>query len=100
MVNTARIMGLVAAVMAVTAGHASANTPGITISGMPNHVVQGTDARVSVVVRSNAHCTLNVQYSGGAAQTGMNAVLGSPSLAYRALSWTWTVPTNVQAGLA
>jgi hypothetical protein len=100
MVNAARFMGLAAAVVAVTAGHASASTPGVRFTSMPGHVVQGTNAQVAVSVKSSAvRCSLAVRYANGAAELGIQRALTRLGSAW-SWTWTWSVPITVQAGSA
>ena len=97
MPTAARLTAIAAAVLAVSAGAASARTAGIGFTFMPKHVVQGTDATISVRVRpAGARCTLSVRYHGGAQQAGLGAATAAGGRA----SWTWHVPTDVQAGAA
>jgi len=97
MATAARLTAIAAAVLAVSAGAASARTAGIGFTFMPKHVVQGTDATISVRVRpAGARCTLGVRYHGGAQQAGLSAATAAGGRA----SWTWHVPTDVQAGAA
>ena len=94
----ARLTALVATALILTAAQASAtNRPGVHVTFVPQHVVQGTDARITVAVRpATATCTLEVRYSGGALQSGLAPVVAANGVA----SWSWTVPTSTQAGPA
>jgi hypothetical protein len=95
MATAARLTALVAA--AIFAGSAAAQSSGIGFTFVPNHVVQGEDARVSVSVRpTGSRCTLLVAYQGGAKQGGLAAVTARSGHA----TWTWRVPADVQAGPA
>lgn len=87
----------VAAAAAAFAGAASAQPAGVGFMFFPKHVVQGEDARVTVSVRpTGTRCTLGVRYQGGAAQGGLAAATATAGRA----TWTWHVPTDVQAGPA
>jgi hypothetical protein len=91
----ARLTAVAAA--AVLAGSASAHSTGVGFTYVPNHVVQGEDARVSVSVRpSGSRCTLGVRYQGGTPQGGLGAATATKGRA----TWTWHVPADVQAGPA
>jgi hypothetical protein len=96
--TAARLLAIAAAALfAVSAGPASARSAGITFSLFPAHVVQGNAARVAVTVRpSGVSCTLGVRYHDGSAQSGLAPATATGGHA----SWTWTVPTNIQAGVA
>jgi hypothetical protein len=96
--TAARLLAIAAAaVFAVSVGPASAKSSGVTFSLVPGHVVQGTPARVTVNVRpAGVTCTLGVRYHDGAAQPGLAPAAATGGHA----SWTWTVPTTVQAGVA
>jgi hypothetical protein len=98
MATAARLTAIAAvAVVAVSAGPASARSMGIGFTLLPKHAVQGTDATISVRVRpAGARCTLSVRYHGGAQQSGLGAATAAGGRA----SWTWHVPTDVQAGAA
>ncbi len=86
-----------AALVAVSAGPASARSTSIGFTVLPQHVVQGNDAKISVRVRPvGARCTLSVRYQGGALQGGIAAATAVGGRA----SWTWHVPIDVQAGSA
>jgi hypothetical protein len=90
---------VVAAVLLVlaSAGTASARSSGIGFTFVPQHAVQGNDARIAVSVRpAAARCSLSVRYQGGTQQLGLNPVIAVSGHA----SWTWHVPTTVQAGPA
>jgi hypothetical protein len=101
MVNAARFTGLVAVALAMTAGHASARITGVQVAQMPGHVVQGTTARVSVIVRpGGVTCNLRVRYAGGAVQGPTNRVEAARGLSSWSWTWSWSVPTTVQAGSA
>ncbi len=87
----------IAAVLATSAGAASARSAGVGFTFMPRHVLQGDTARIAVTVRpAGRTCTLTVRYHGGALQTGLAPVVAAAGRA----SWTWAVPTSVQAGVA
>jgi hypothetical protein len=96
--TAARLLAIaVAAVFAISVGSASAQSTGIAFSFLPGHVVQGNPARVAVTVRpAGVSCTLGVRYHDGSAQSGLAPMTAAGSHA----SWTWTVPINIQAGLA
>ena len=98
MATAARLVAIAAAaVFAVSASPASARSTGIGFSFMPKHALQGDEARVAVTVRpAGARCTLSVRYVNGSLQDGLAATTAVGGRA----SWTWTVPTNVQAGQA
>jgi hypothetical protein len=86
-----------AALVAVSAGPASARSTSIGFTVLPQHVVQGNDAKISVRVRPvGARCTLSVRYQGGALQGGIAAATAVGGR----VSWTWHVPIDVQAGSA
>lgn len=96
MARSAALAAAVAA-LALTAATASARTAGIHVAFLPGHVVEGTTARIAVDVRpGSAACTLAVRYAGGALQGGLPRTTAAGGVA----SWTWDVPTTVQAGLA
>jgi hypothetical protein len=97
MANAGRFIALVAAVLALTAAQASARSSGVHVTFLPPHVVQGMNAGISVTVQpASVACTLRVRYSDGAFQSGLASVVAAHGLA----SWSWTVPTTVQAGPA
>ena len=98
MATAARLTAIAAAALvAVSAGSASARTAGIGFTFLPRHVVQGTDAKISVSVRpAGVRCALAVRYHGGAVQGGLGTAVAAGGRA----SWTWHVPTDVQAGAA
>jgi hypothetical protein len=86
-----------AALVAVSAGPASARSTSIGFTVLPQHVVQGNDAKISVRVRPvGARCTLSVRYHGGTLQGGIAAATAVGGR----VSWTWHVPIDVQAGSA
>jgi hypothetical protein len=86
-----------AALIAVTAGSASAQSSTIGFTSLPKHALQGNDATISVRVRpAGVRCTLSIRYHDGAQQAGIGAATAAGGRA----SWTWHVPTNVQAGAA
>jgi hypothetical protein len=86
-----------AALVAASAGPASARSTGIGFTLLPQHVVQGNDAKISVRVRpAGVRCTLSVRYHSGALQGGIGAATAIGGHA----SWMWHVPTDVQAGSA
>ncbi|HEY7206794.1 MAG TPA: hypothetical protein VH416_01025 [Gaiellaceae bacterium] len=96
MTNLGRFAALAVLVL-VLAGPAAAQSPRIHVAAVSRHVVQGTDARIVVRVRpANVSCTLRVRYRGGALQPGLARVVARHGVA----SWTWTVPTGIQAGAA
>jgi hypothetical protein len=96
-VNFVRFFGLAAAVVAVTAGHASGATAKVGFGAFPGHVVQGTMVHVTVATRNvTTGCTLHVRYAGGSAQAG----LGPAFVVAGQAQWSWEIPTNVQAGVA
>ena len=85
----------VVAAAATLAGTASAHSSGIGFTYIPRHVVQGDDARVSVLVRpTGTRCTLAVRYQGGTPQRGLPAATAT----HGRVTWTWSVPSTVQAG--
>lgn len=93
----ARFIIVAAVVAAAVPAAASAHSTAIGFSFVPNHVVQGDSARVSINVRpGSARCTLSVRYHGGTLQPALPSVLASHGHA----TWTWQVPKNVQAGAA
>jgi hypothetical protein len=94
----ARLIALVATALVLTAAQAAAtNRPGVHYTFLPQHVVQGTSATIGVAVRpASASCTLQLRYSGGSVQRGLGPVVAANGRA----SWSWTVPTDVQAGPA
>jgi hypothetical protein len=95
--NAARFFGLAAACLAVWASHAAAQPSSFPVTGLPGHVVSGTAIHVTVTPRKGAtKCTLGVRYAGGSTQTGLRPalVLGGHA------QWLWTVPNQVQAGVA
>ena len=88
---------LVVAAAATLAGSASARSGSIGFTFVPGHVVQGDDARVSVSVRpTGSRCTLSVRYQDGTAQPGLGPATATGGRA----TWTWRVPSDVQAGPA
>ena len=98
MATAARLTAIAAvALVAVSAGTASARSTGIGFTFIPQHAVQGSNARISVSVRpAGVSCSLGVRYHGGTQQSGLSPVIASAGRA----SWTWQVPTTVQAGPA
>ena len=98
MAKTARLTAIAAVILvAVSAGTASARTSGIGFTLVPQHVVQGNDARIAVSVHpSGVRCSLSVRYQGGTPQLGLSPVIATGSRA----AWTWHVPVTVQAGPA
>jgi len=97
MAAAARLTVLVATALAVTAASASAGHSGIRLEFMPRHALEGATARITVGVSpAGATCRLSVRYQDGSLQPGLPSV---PATQGRA-SWSWTVPTSVQAGPA
>jgi hypothetical protein len=98
MARAARLTAVAAAALAlVSTGAASARSAGIGFTFVPQHAVQGDNARISIRVRpAGARCTLSVRYVGGTEQPGISPAF---AIAGRA-SWIWQVPTTVQAGPA
>lgn len=98
MATAARLTAIAAAALvAVSAGSASARSTGIGFTFLPRHALQGNDAKISVSVRpAGARCTLSVRYHGGAQQAGLAPATAVGGRA----SWTWHVPTDGQAGSA
>lgn len=97
MAKAARLIALAAVAVLVAVAPASARSNGINASSVPQHVVQGKDARISVTVRpAGAACTLQFRYHDGSYQRGLKRVVAHGGRA----TWTWTVPTTVQAGPA
>lgn len=95
--SAVRFIAVAAAVAAVAAAPAGARSAGIGFMYIPQHVVQGDDARVSVRVQpTGSRCTLNVRYFGGTLQGGIAAATATNGRA----TWTWHVPADVQAGPA
>lgn len=98
MPKAARITALAAvAALLVAVAPAAARSNGVRVSFAPQHALQGKDARISVTVRpAGAACTLAVRYHDGSRQQGLKRVVAHGGRA----SWTWTIPTTVQAGMA
>jgi hypothetical protein len=97
MAKAARFTALAAVAVLAAVAPASARTRGLHVSSAPRHALQGTNARISVTVRpAGAACTLRLRYHDGSYQQGLARVVARGGLA----SWTWTVPTTVQAGQA
>jgi hypothetical protein len=98
MARVARLTAIAAAMLVVASvGTASARTSGVGFTSVPQHAVQGNDARVAVSVHpSGVLCSLSVRYQGGTPQLGLNPVIATGGHA----SWTWRVPITVQAGPA
>jgi hypothetical protein len=98
MATAARLTAIAtAALVAVSAGSASARSTGIGFTFLPRHALQGNDAKISVSVRpAGVRCTLSVRYHGGAQQAG----IGPATAVGGRASWTWHVPTDGQAGSA
>jgi hypothetical protein len=96
MVRTARLLWLVAAALAASAGAAGASPSAVGFAAVPGHVVQGTPAHVVVRARNATTCSLRVTYHGGSTQAG----LGLARVVAGRAQWTWSVPTDVQAGAA
>jgi hypothetical protein len=98
MPSAARLTAIVAVILVVaSAGTASARTSGIGFTFVPQHVVQGSDARIIVSVHpAGARCSLSVRYQGGTPQPGISPVIAAGGFA----SWAWHVPITVQAGPA
>jgi hypothetical protein len=95
--NAVRLIAVAAATAAVVVAPASARSTGIGFTFVPQHVVQGEDARVSVRVSpTGSRCTLNVKYLGGTPQGGLAAAVAT----HGRVTWTWHVPADVQAGPA
>src|SRR5215472_9768448 len=97
MSTVARLAALVATALVLTAAQAAAtNRPGVHLT-LPAHVVQGTNGTITAAVRqASVTCTLQLRYSGGSVQPGLAPVVAVNGVA----SWSWTVPTSVQAGPA
>lgn len=97
MAKSARLIALTALAGLVGVAPAAAHRNGIHVAFVPQHVLQGKSARISVSVRpEGTECTLRLRYNGGSYQPGLKRVV---ALRGRA-AWTWTVPTTVQAGRA
>jgi hypothetical protein len=98
MAKAARLTAIAAVILvAVSAGTASARTSGIGFTFVPQHAVQGSDARIIVSVHpAGVRCSLSVRYQGGTPQLGISPVIAAGGFA----SWTWRVPITVQAGPA
>ena len=98
MATAARLTAIAAiAVVAMSTGSASARSAGIGFTLLPKHALQGDDVRIAVSVRpAGVRCTLSVHYHGGTPQLGIAPAVAAGGRA----SWTWHVPTNVQAGAA
>ena len=98
MATALRLTALTAAAfLAGSAAQASARTAGIGFTFMPRHALQGEDARIAVSVRpAGTRCTLSVSYQGGTRQSGLTPAVAAGGRA----SWTWRIPTDVQAGVA
>jgi hypothetical protein len=95
MAVAARLTALAAA--AIFAASASAQSAGVGFTFVTKHVVQGESARVSVSVRpAGTRCTLVVRYQDGAAQPALATATAAGGQA----TWTWQVPSTVQAGPA
>jgi hypothetical protein len=92
----ARFIAIVA-VAGVVAPGASSQGTGVGFASLPKKVVQGENANVTVSVRpSGSRCTLTVRYVGGTTQPGLTPAVAANGRA----SWTWKVPSTVQAGAA
>ena len=97
MSKVARSTALAAVAVLVAVSPAAARGNGIRLAFAPQHAVEGRDARIAVTVRpARAACTLRVRYRDGSYQPGLKRVVARAGRA----AWTWTVPTNVQAGEA
>lgn len=97
MARAARLTSLTALALLVAVAPAAARSNGIRVSFAPQHALEGRDARISVRVRpAGVACTLRVRYHDGSRQQGLGRVVAKGGRA----AWTWTVPTNVQAGRA
>jgi len=92
----ARFIAIVA-VAGVVAPGASSQGTGVGFASLPKKVVQGENATVTVSVRpSGSRCTLSVRYVGGTTQPGLTPAVATGGQ----VSWTWKVPSTVQAGPA
>jgi hypothetical protein len=97
MVAAARLTALAAIALVFAVAPASARNPAIQVALLPSHVLQGTDAQIGIAVRpAGVTCTISLRYSDGSLQSGLPAVVAAHGVA----SWSWTVPTTSQAGLA
>jgi hypothetical protein len=92
-----RLTVLATLVVLATAAPAGARSHGVHVSFAPTHALQGKDARISVTVRpAGAKCTLKLRYHDGSLQPGLKPIVARKGRA----SWTWTLPTDMQAGQA
>lgn len=98
MASAARLTAIAAAVLVVVStGTASARSNGIGFTFVPQHAVQGNDTRIAVSVHpAGVRCSMNVRYQDGTQQSGLSPTIATGGHA----SWTWHVPTTVQAGPA
>jgi len=97
MAKAARLTALISTALALAVGSASARSTGIHVTLLPQHALQGETARISVAVKpAGGRCTLRIRYQDGSLQTGLARVVAAGGRA----SWSWTVPTTVQAGPA
>lgn len=95
--KAARVIALSTAALLVVVAPAAARSGGIRVAFVPQHALEGRQARISVTVRpAGVACTLQVRYHNGASQHGLKRVVARGGRA----TWRWTVPTTVQAGLA
>jgi len=98
MATAARLTAIAAAALAaMSTGAASARSTGIGFTLLPKHALQGDNVQIAVSVRpAGVRCTLIVRYQDGTPQAGITPAVAAGGRA----SWTWHVPTNVQAGAA
>jgi len=97
MADAARLTALIATVLVLAVGSATAAGTGVHATFLPRSALQGQSAQISVAVRpAGTACTLRIRYHDGSFQPGLARVVASDGRA----SWSWTVPTTVQAGPA
>jgi hypothetical protein len=97
MARTARFTVLTLTALALVTGPATAGRAGVRVAFLPKHALEGTRARFGVAVNpAGSICTLRVRYHDGSVQPGLRRVVATHGRA----SWSWSVPTSVQAGAA
>src|SRR5579862_3587677 len=97
MAKAARITALAAIAVLVAVAPAAARSTRVRAAFVPQHALQGKPARIAVKVSpAGVACTLQLRYHGGSRQQGLKRVVARGGRA----SWTWTIPTDVQAGPA
>jgi hypothetical protein len=98
MKNRRGLVVVVIALVAVTAGSASAASQWkLRFSFVPQVAYQGQPAAVSVLVKpAHAICTLSVRYSNGTTQKGLGALKATAGRA----AWKWDMAQEAPAGTA